>query len=155
MVNESRLSRIFIGLFVFFMIMGPGTQMLQIINLPLHVELGLSENIILQPEFGWFRADELAIAWADMSYLLSGIIFLVGVYLRKPWCIPFGFYTSAAWSFILLMARIRWHLLEANGFGVLAEDQQTAYYIFAYAFVLFGWYGMYYLWHNRTVYDGN
>jgi hypothetical protein len=47
------------------------------------------------------NADELAIAWADMTYLVAGVVFAVGAFLRRPWSIPFGFYTSATWSFML------------------------------------------------------
>jgi hypothetical protein len=153
MTTKNHLSYIFIGIFIFLWFMGPFTQLIQIISLPLHVEWGLSEHKILEPEYGWFKADELAIAWADMTYLVAGVIFVVGAFMRKPWCIPFGFYTSAVWSFILLLARIRWPLLEANGFGVLAEDQRLLFYFFAYAYIIFGWYGMYYLWRNRKIYD--
>lgn len=132
--------------------MGPLTQLIQIISLPLHVQWGLSESIILEPGFGWFRADELAIAWADMTYLIAGAVFLVGAFLRKSWSIPFGFYTVATWSFILLMCRIRWVLLENNGFDVIAGDQQVLFYIYASVYILFGWFGMIYLWRNRDIY---
>jgi len=153
MKPKNQLSHIFIGIFTLLLIMGPLTQLLFIINQPLHVKLGLSEYIILQPEYGWFKADEMAIAWADMTYLMTGVAFIIGAFLRKPWSIPCGFYTSAAWSFILLMARFRWPLLEANGFGVLGADQVNFFYGYAYLYILFGWFGMYYLWKNRRIYD--
>ena len=153
MKTKRQLSYAFLGIFILFIILGPITQLLQIINLPLHVKWGLSEKIILQPEFGWFRADELSIAWADMTYLLAGIAFLVGAFLRKPWSIPFGFYTAACWAFIMLLARIRWPLLEVNGFGVLESDQMSLYYGYAYAYIVFGWFSMYYLWKNRNIYN--
>ena len=153
MDTKNQLSYAFIGLFIFLLLMGPFTQLLQIISLPLHVKWGLSERIILQPEYSWFRSDELAIAWADMTYLVAGIAFVIGAFLRKSWCIPLGFYTSAAWSFIMLLARIRWSLLEANGFNVVEGEQALVFYIYAYVYILFGWYGMYYLWKNRRIYD--
>ncbi len=152
MKPKQQLSYVFIGMFIFLWLLGPLTQLLQIINLPLHIEWGLSEAIILEPEFGWFRADELAIAWADMSYLLTGFIFIVGVFLRKEWSIPFGFYTFATWSFILLMCRIRWPLLEANGFDVISGDQEFLFYTYAVIYILFGWFGMFYLWNKRCIY---
>lgn len=133
--------------------MGPFTQLFQVIDLQLHVALGLSEVRILDPELGWFRADELAIAWAEMTYLVAGVIFVFGVFLRRSWAIPFGFYTMATWSFILLMARIRWPLLEANGFDVISGDQEIVFYIYATIYILFGWFGMYYLWTPRNIYD--
>jgi len=149
---KRQLSHLFVGAFIVLWIIGPLTQLLQIINLPLHVEWGLSESIILDPAFGWFRADELAIAWADMTYLAAGAIFIAGAFSRKSWCIPFGFYTSAAWSFILLMARIRWPLLEAAGFDVISGDWEPKFYAFATIYVCFGWFGMIYLWKNRNIY---
>ena len=153
MKTKQQLSYIFIGIFIFLWFIGPVTQLIQIISLPLHVQWGLSEHIILEPEFGWFKADELSIAWADMTYLVAGAIFVVGAFLRKPWSIPFGFYTLAVWSFIMLLARIRWPLLESNGFDVVAGDQEIIFYIYAYIFILFGWFGMFYLWRNRRIYD--
>ena len=152
MKQKQQLSILFIGMFIFLWLLGPLTQLLQIINLPLHVEWGLSEAIILEPEFGWFRSDELAIAWADMSYLITGLIFIVGAFLRKPWSIPFGFYTLATWSFILLMCRIRWPLLETNGFDVISGDQEFLFYTYAVIYILFGWFGMFYLWNKRHIY---
>ncbi len=149
---KKQLSYIFIGLFILLWLMGPLTQLIQIISLPLHVEWGLSESTIMEPAMGWFKADELAIAWADMTYLIAGVIFIVGVLKRRIWSIPFGFYTMATWSFILLMCRIRWPLLEANGFGVISGDQEIMFYIYAVIYILFGWFGMYYLWHNRDIY---
>lgn len=154
MKKKQQLSYLFIGAFILLWIIGPLTQLLQIISLPLHVKWGLSERVVLDPAFGWFRADELAIAWADMTYLVAGIVFIVGAFMRRSWAIPFGFYTSATWSFILLIARIRWPLLEAHGFDVMAADQETLYYVYAYVFVLFGWFAMVYLWKKRKIYEG-
>lgn len=151
--DRKQLSYVFIGVFIFLWLLGPLTQLIQIVNLQLHVEWGLSELIILDPAFGWFRADELAMAWADMTYLVAGAIFVLGAFLRRPWAIPFGFYALATWSFILLMCRIRWPLLEATGFDVISGDQQLIFYTYATIYILFGWFGMIYLWRNRRIYD--
>jgi len=153
MKPNQQLSYLFIGMFIFLWLFGPLTQLIQIISLPLHVEWGLSESIILESEFGWFKSDELAIAWADMTYLVAGAIFIIGVFIRRSWSIPFGFYTSATWSFILLMTRIRWSLLEAGGFDVVSGDQQLVFYLYATVYILFGWFGMIYLWRHRHIYD--
>lgn len=155
MKEKQQLSYLFLGIFIFLWIMGPLTQLLQIINLKLHVAWGLSEPFILNPEYGWFRADELAIAWADMTYLVTGAIFVIGAFMHRTWAIPLGFYTMATWSFILLMARIRWPLLEANEFDVVSGDQEFAFYTYATVYILFGWFGMVYLWVNRDIYKRN
>jgi hypothetical protein len=152
MNRKQQLSPFFLATFVLLWVLGPLTQLLQIVNLDLHVAWGLSEAIILEPEFGWFRADELAIAWADMTYLLAGAVFVVGAFLRRSWAIPFGFYTCATWSFILLLARIRWPLLEAAGFDVVTGGQQRLFYVFATIYIVFGWFGMVYLWRRRDLY---
>ena len=154
MKEKRQLSYLFTGAFIFLWIVGPLTQLLFIVNLPLHVAWGLSEPVVFDPAYGWFRADELAIAWADMTYLVSGAIFVIGAFLHRPWAIPFGLYTSATWSFILLMARIRWPLLEANGFDVVSGDQELVFYTYATVYVLFGWFGIVYLWINRDIYKG-
>lgn len=152
--NKSSLGNAFLGAFCLFLVLGPATQLLFLINTPLHIKLGLSEKTVLDPELGWFLADETAIAWADQTYLVAGVAFVVGALRRQSWCIPLGFYTCAAASFILLVARIRWPLLEANGFGVLTDaEQKSFFYMYSYAYILWGWYGMYYLWSNRAVYD--
>ena len=155
MPPKRQLSRIFIGLYILLWLLGPLTQLIQIVNLPLHVKMGFSEARILEPEFGWFQADELAIAWADMTYLVAGIIFIVGVFLRRSWSLPFGFYSLSAWSFILLVTLIRWPLLEAGGFGVIAQEQKVVYYPYAVIYIVFGLFGVFYLWRNRYVYDSN
>jgi len=116
----------------------------------LHKEM---EKKILEPGFEWFKADELAIAWADMTYLIAGLIFIIGTLMRRSWSIIFGLYTNAAWSFILLLVLIRWQILETNGFDVISPDQKLTYYPYAAIYVLFGWFGMYYLWRNRKIYD--
>ena len=51
-----------------------------------------------------------------------------------------------------LRALIRWHLLEANDFGVISGDQKVVFYAYAIVYVCFGWFGMIYLWLNRDVY---
>jgi hypothetical protein len=155
MAPKRQLSRIFIGLYILLWLLGPVTQLIQIVNLPLHVKMGISEARILDPEFGWFRADELAIAWADMTYLVAGVIFIVGVFLRRSWSLPFGFFSLSAWAFILLVALIRWPLLEASGFGVIAQGQKIVYNAYAVIYITFGLFGIFYLWRNRYVYDSN
>lgn len=152
-MTTQKLSNFFMGCFALLWILGPLTQLLFLVNPTLHLKLGLSEHITLEPEFGWFRADETAIAAADQTYLFTGLVFMIASAQRKTWCIPLGFYTCAAWSFILLVAIFRWPLLEAAGFGVLGNGQVAFYYIYALAYVLFGWYGMFYLWNNRRIYD--
>lgn len=153
MKQKHQLIYLFFGAFLILLILGPITQLLFIVNMPLHVSWGLSEPIVLEPAYGWFKADELAIAWADMTYLAAGVVFLIGSVKRRTWAIPFGFYTSACWAFIMLLARIRWPLLEANGFDVVSGEQETAFYIYAYVYILFGLFGMVYLWRHRNIYE--
>lgn len=76
--KKDRLNNFFLILFLLLWFLGPVTQLIQIINLPFHVKIGFSEHNILEPEMGWFRADELAIAWADMTCLVTGAVFMVG-----------------------------------------------------------------------------
>ena len=152
MKASDRLSYIFVAAFILLWIAGPLTQLLFIMKPSLHQSWGLSSPIMLDPEFGWHKADELAIAWADMTYLVAGAVFVIGAMMRRSWAIPFGLYTSAAWSFILLLAMIRWPLLEANGFGVISGDQKIAFNAYAIVYVVFGWFSMVYLWVNRNVY---
>ena len=107
----------------------------------------------MDPEFGWYKADELAIAWADMTYFTTGILFVIGAYRRKAWCIPCGFYACGCFLFIMLLARIRWPLLEKSGFSCLEGDQMVAFYLYSYAYMLFGLCGMYYLWSKKNIFD--
>lgn len=151
--TEKSLSNGFLAVFAFLLLAGPCTHLLFIVNPDLHYKLGLSEALIMDPEYGWFQADELAIAWADMTCLIAGAAFLVGARFHCSWCIPFGFYTCSCWYFIMLMARIRWPLLESNGFGVMDDSQRTMYHVYAYMYIGFGWCGMYYLWSNRRIFD--
>ena len=52
------------------------------------------------------------------------------------------------------MARIRWPLLEAAGYDVIAADQKFIFYAFATVYILFGWFGMVYLWRRRGILTG-
>ena len=154
MKNRGQLSVIFLGLFALLWVMGPLTQFLFIVDMELHQSWGLSSANVFDPAFGWHQADELAIAYADMTYLVAGVIVFVGALMRRSWAIPFGFYTVGTWSFILLLATFRWPLLEARGFGVIEGGQEIMFYSYALVYMLSGWLGMVYLWKNRNIYGG-
>ena len=67
-----QISLWFIILFSFMLIIGPITQLLQLIAPKLHMKLGLQEAKAFEPEFKWFLLEEKAVAIADMSFLITG-----------------------------------------------------------------------------------
>jgi hypothetical protein len=155
MKSKRQLSRIFIGVYILFWFLGPITQLIQIINLNLHIKMGFSEIKILDPSFAWFKADELSLAWADMTTLIAGIIFIIGSFMRRSWSIWFGFYSLAIWSYWPILTQLRWALLEDNGYDVLAQEQAAIFHIYMILFAVFSLFGMFYLWRHRHIYDIN
>ena len=153
MERQRQLSRVFIGLFILFWLIGPLTQLIQIIDLDLHVRMGFSEAVILDPEFGWLKADELAIAWADMGTLIAGVIFVIGAVKRRPWSIWFGFYSLAVWSYWPILTLVRWTTLEDSGYSVFAEGQEFVFRGFMLLVGIFSLVGMFYLWRRRRVFE--
>lgn len=136
----------FLIVFVVLWIFGPLTQLLQIVAPSLHMKLGLMEGKALEPEFQWYRLEERAIAFADMSFLLSGILFVIGAIGRQTWAIPFGFFTCAIYVYFGLMCIFRWALLGRHNLSPVSPRQITGYVMYMVVFLIFGLFGMIYLW---------
>ena len=149
---KQQLSRVFIGAFIVMYLIGPVTQLIQIVDLDLHVRLGLSEAIVLDPAFAWFKVDELAIAWADMTTLVAGIAFVAGALTRRSWSIWFGFYTLAVWSYWPTLVMLRWTLHPLAGYDILPEAQAVLYFGYMILFAIFSLFGLFYLYRRRNVF---
>ncbi len=132
--------------FIVLWVLGPLTQLLQLIAPSLHKKLGLMEARAFEPEFKWFQVEERAIAIADMSFLLSGVVFVIGALGGRAWAIPFGFFTCAIYVYFGLMCLSRWALLGRHGLSPLSPGQLKVYVLYIGVFILFGLFGMIYLW---------
>jgi hypothetical protein len=153
MKTTRQLSLLFLGVYILMWVLGPATQLLFIVNQPLHTSWGLSEPLVREQGFEWLLADEMAIAWADMTYLVAGVVFVVGAFLRRPWSLAFGLYSLAAWFFIMILLLIRWSLLDRHGVPVVQDKQKLVFTIYALIHAGFCLFGMIYLWLRRKTYD--
>ena len=81
--------------FLFFAltgVLGPVTQALFLVAPKLHHKIGMTEDKALEPEFRWFLLDEKAIAIADMTYLVSGGVFIWLALSGDQTALIFGLY---------------------------------------------------------------
>ena len=136
----------FMGLFVIMWVAGPLTQVLQLIAPKLHHRLGLTEADALRPEFKWFLLEEKAIAIADISHLVAGTAFVWLVLLDSRSALIFGMYTCACYVYIALISVPRWLLLAKHELSPLPRGQLPFYMSYMVVFLLFGLYGLFYLW---------
>ena len=136
----------FITFFVLVWIAGPVTQLLFLIAPKLHHKLGMTEADALKPEFKWFLLDEKAIAFADMTYLVSGIAFLVLVLLDEKTALIFGLYNCACYVYAASISIPRWLLLAKHELSPLPGRQLPVYLSYMVLYLLFGLYGLFYLW---------
>ncbi|NNJ98751.1 MAG: hypothetical protein HKP12_16520 [Gammaproteobacteria bacterium] len=136
----------FIVIFVLMWLAGPLTQVLFLIAPKLHHKIGLTEADALKPEFKWFLLDERAIAYADLTYFLSGITFVVLVLQDDRSALVFGLYSCACYVYVASLAIPRWLLLGKHGISPLPAKQLPVYFSYMIMFMLFGLYGLYYLW---------
>ena len=141
-----RVSTWFIVVFVLMWIAGPLTQLLQLIAPKLHHKLGLTEASALNPEFKWFLLDEKAIAVADMTYLVAGIAFVWLSLLGNHLALIFGLYTCACYVFIASYTIPRWLLLAKHELLPMPRKQLAVYTAYMTLYLLFGLYGLIYLW---------
>ncbi len=136
----------FIIVFIGLWIAGPLTQLLQLVAPALHRKLGLMEAKAFEPEFKWFLLEERAIAMADLSFIISGLMFVIGAIGGHTWALPFGFFTCAIYFYFGLMCILRWVLLGQNNLSPLSAGQIKVYVMYMGIFVISGLFGMVYLW---------
>ena len=135
----------FLIVFIFSWLLGPFTQLIMIINPELHQKMGFMEKKAYLPEFRWFALMHRGTAYADMTFLLSGAVFVMGAFLEKSWCIPFGFFTCAVYLYFSITYIFQTILLTRNGLSPTSRDQLPACFLYGAAFFVFGLYGMFYL----------
>ena len=136
----------FIAFFVLMWIVGPLTQLLQLIAPELHHRLGLTEAGALKPEFKWYLLEERAIAYADLTCLVSGIAFVWLALLDKSSALIFGLYSCACYVYAASISIPRWLLLAKHELSPQPGRQMPAYVSYMVLYLLFGLYGLFYLW---------
>ena len=138
-----------IGFFILFVlawIAAPVTQLLFLVAPRLHHKLGMTEDQALEPGFRWFLLDERAIAIADMTYLVSGGIFIWLALSGSPTALIFGLYNCACYVYVALLAISRWRLFGKNDLSPISSRQLPFYMGYMALFLIFGLYGLFYLW---------
>lgn len=136
----------FIGAFALAWVANPLTQLLQLVAPKLHYKLGMTEADAFKSENKWYLLEERAIAMADMSYLVAGLAFLVLAMMNERSALLFGIYNCACYVYMALISIPRWLLLAKHELGPLKGNQLGAYMAYMIVFLLFGLYGMVYLW---------
>ena len=136
----------FVVVFALIWIAGPVTQLLFLVAPKLHHKLGMTEDRALNPEFRWFLLDERAIAIADMTYLVSGGAFIWLALLGNQTALIFGLYSCACYVYVAPLAISRWLLFGKNQLSPISRRQVPFYMAFMAVFLLFGLYGLIYLW---------
>ena len=141
-----QVSTVFILVFVLSWLAAPVTQLLFLVAPRLHHKLGMTEENALKPEFRWFLLDEKAIAIADMTYFISGGVFIWLALLGNPTGLIFGLYSCACYVYIALLAISRWRLFGKHQLSPMTKGQLPFYVAYMVLFLLFGLYGLFYLW---------
>ncbi len=136
----------FILLFAFMLIIGPFTQLLQLIAPELHKKLGLTEAKAFEPEFKWFLLEEKAFAIADMSFLITGLLFIAYSLLGSQVALILGLYTCVCYIYFGLIYITRVYLLTKHSLSPIAENQLRTYLLYAALFLAFGVFGVSHLW---------
>ncbi len=136
----------FLIVFVLTWVAAPVTQLLFLIAPKFHHKLGMTEDGALKPEFRWFLLDEKAIAIADMTYLVSGAVFIWLALLGNPAALIFGLYSCACYVYIAVLAISRWKLFGKNQLSPISKGQLPVYMAYMLVFFAFGLYGLFYLW---------
>ena len=136
----------FITVFVLVWLAGSTTQILFLVAPKLHHKLGLTEAKALEPDFRWFILDEKAIAYADITHAISGLAFIVLALSGDRTALIFGLYSCACYVYISCLAVSRWLMLGKEGISPLDPKQHSFYFSYMGLLLLFGLYGLYYLW---------
>ena len=136
----------FLVVFVLIWLAGPGTQALFLVAPKLHHNLGMTEDSALKTEFRWFLLDEKAIAIADMTYFVSGGIFIWLALLGNETALIFGLYNCACYVYVAPLAISRWLLFGRNQLSPISKGQVPFYMAYMLLILVFGLYGLFYLW---------
>lgn len=136
----------FIVVFIIMWILAPVTQVLQLVAPKLHMRLGLMEKAAFEPQFEWFRLDHRGIAYADLTFFFSAIIFVWLAVAGDQTAILFGLYTCACYVYFATVYIAQLILLSARNLHPVSRNQIGFYLIYMGLFIAFGLFGLYYLW---------
>ena len=136
----------FMVVFILMWVIGAGTQLLQLVAPKLHHKLGMTEADALKPEFKWFLLEQKAIAIADMTYLVSGIAFVWLALLGNKTALIFGLYSCACYVYFASTFIPSTLLLVKHNLSPISRKQLGWYLFYAGLFLVFGLYGLFYLW---------
>lgn len=140
------ISTWFIAVFILSWLVGPLTQLLQLVAPKLHYRLGMMEANAIKPEFKWFLLDERGVAIADMTYLVAGAVFVWLALLGNPTSLIFGIYTCACYVFVSVLVISRWLLLTQHDLNPTPSKQLAGFVAYMLLYLAFGLYGLVYLW---------
>jgi len=99
-----------------------------------------------KPEFKWFLLEQKAIAIADMTFLVSGIAFVWLALLGNETALLFGLYSCACYVYFASTFIPSTLLLSKHNLSPVSRKQLGGYMVYASLYLLFGLYGLFYLW---------
>ena len=140
------ISTWFVVVFGLLWVAAPVTQLLHLVAPRLHHKLGMTEADAFKPQFRWYLLEERAIAYADMTYLVAGLAFILLALLGERSALIYGLYTCACYVYIACISIPRWMLLSREGLLPMPGKQMGVYISYMLVFLLFGLYGLVYLW---------
>jgi hypothetical protein len=136
----------FLAAFVVMWALGPATQVLQLIAPKLHMRLGLMEKASAEPRFEWFRLAERGMAFADLTFFIAAILFVVLVIAGDETAILFGLYTCACYVYFGTSYIAQFILLSRKNLHPASKKETGVYFVYMGLFIAFGLYGLVYLW---------
>jgi hypothetical protein len=143
---DVEVSAWFMVVFIVMWIANPLTQALFLIAPNLHHKLGMTETDAFKPQFKWFLLEQKAIAIADMTYLVSGIAFVWLALLGNKTALIFGLYSCACYVYFASTFIPSALLLSKHNLSPISRRQLGVYLLYAALFLVFGLYGLFYLW---------
>ena len=140
----------FIVVFVIMWAIGPATQVLQLIAPKLHFKLGLMEKAAFEPEFKWFLLEQRGIAYADLTFCFTAIVFVWLAIAGSKTALIFGLYTSACYVYFTTLYLSQLVLLSKHDLHPVSKGQRSVYVVYMGLFIAFGLFGLFYLWELAT-----
>lgn len=136
----------FLLAFVLVWLLTAFTQFLQIITPEFHSKIGFMARAAYTPAFEWYRLKHRGVAFADMTFAVSGILFMVAALLGERWAFFFGFYTCAVYFYAGLVAPCEWFFLRKRNLSPIAGSEYAVSIVYMLSVAAFGVFGMVYLW---------
>ena len=117
------INRWFIIAFFAFWLLGPASQVLQLVAPRLHMKMGFMEKRAFEPEFRWFWLYERGTSIADLTHFVGGILFIWLAFTGNVNAPVFGLYVCSVYVFVMLQYLLQFILLTRESLHPLDKGQ--------------------------------